>query len=39
LILDLAEFGAKAAAAMLDGSCLSVVENPFAALRIEVKKP
>jgi hypothetical protein len=37
LILDLAEFGAEAVAAVLDGSCLSVIENPSATLHLEVK--
>jgi hypothetical protein len=39
LILDLIEFGAKAAAVVLDSSRFSVVENLSAALRLEVKKP
>jgi hypothetical protein len=39
LILHLAEFRAKDAAVVLDGSRFSVVENPSAALRLEVKKP
>jgi hypothetical protein len=35
--LDLAEFGAEAAAAVL--AVHAVVEKPSAALRLEVKKP
>jgi hypothetical protein len=38
LILDLAKFGAKAAAVVLDDSCFSVVENLSVTLRLEVKK-
>jgi hypothetical protein len=38
LILDLAEFGAEAVAAVLDGSCFSAVENLSATIRLEVKK-